>query len=690
MSRKVRIVGKVSKVVISRKSFDIISQKSSFEYYCTHDFDYLPLMVGDAVIVKGDYVDSVLTLDQYPMVVPGENKEAVVGYMRKGFRYKVGVSKIENIVSEVSSKYGSCIDYISNESQSYKIETTKTIFSYEKTSYSYVNSVRVSDILSSGNEGHDKNMIKWWYNNITLRRLYLLGLNKRTINEVEDYSLNQMYKILLDNPLRIVELDVPLCIKILKRTENSVTKKQIHQGKIARLIHKYRKDGWSGVPMSKVKLSCSDIDEHTKALVTDYKIVIDESSDTEIIYFCHQLKLENKVASEFNKRIKEKTLNIDVKYRMDTLDVDQKKAIRMAINNQISIITGPAGSGKTIVIGEIINNLRRLDISYEVVSFTGKAVARLQEVTDGKEALTMHRLMARGGPFKHLIIDEASMVSTKLMGTFLSGCGGNYKITLVGDVNQLLPIGWGSMFSESIKSMCIETTRLVNNYRSDDDGININSTNIIKDKGIDIKSYENFKLINGDMSDIDKVLKQMEDVEDFDKNNVTVLTPYNKNLENINKKLRTKFTNNTSDMFEEGDRVMMTQNNYEINVMNGEEGTVTGKYADYITVKFGGTTHKFVLESRKESYKDLVTTGSLVMSYGMTIHKSQGSEWKYVICYIGESYANSSFLSKNLLYTCITRAMKAIWVIGSIGDFRLGCSRDPSYRHDILHQRLSS
>lgn len=372
----------------------------------------------------------------------------------------------------------------------------------------------------------------------------------------------------------------------------------------------------------------------------------------------------------------------------------------------------------TTVIKELIHNLDEKGVKYRVVSFTGKAVARIREVTEKKEPMTMHMTITMSGnkktsEFSHVIIDEASMVTSELLYEFVCKFGTEFRLTLVGDPNQLTPIGWGTMFDQMIKSRVIPTYTLITCHRVNgvDNGILLNANNIVECAAPDYNGppfqfdeTENFKIIDGDISTIRDLIKILQDCG-TPSNKITILCPYNKYLQQINQ-ICQEIYNDQNRCVHDGqgkswrinDRVMMTENNYKINVMNGDEGNITDLTSTQVQVTFkDGTNHVFELSSDghgdidipngEEGRSKVLSTSCLVHSFGVSVHRYQGSECDYVIFYVPKS-APSKFLNRNLLYTGITRAKKLIWLVGDYDTMVRAATTAPPYRCDNLGQRL--
>jgi hypothetical protein len=384
----------------------------------------------------------------------------------------------------------------------------------------------------------------------------------------------------------------------------------------------------------------------------------------------------------------------------------------------------------TSIIGEIVHNLELRNIPYVVASFTGKAVSRIREAIKRKDPSTLHRLIARSHlikKFKHLIIDEASMVTAELMYQFFKAFPYDYAITLVGDPHQLPPIGWGSLFDELLKAKCVPTFYLSQNHRLEriqsigpdgssqdlENGIMINANAIVntfnphsdgEDDPVpfDFVQTDNFVLIEGSIERVYDIVRAMYS-QNIPSDQVTVITPYNKDLDDLNKTYQEIYNEgNRSVVDSRGklwmvrDRVMMLENQYSINVFNGMEMMVVDLDEESIVAMTkDGTQHRFNLEPTDRKHEDdepeeeELTVQLLGHAFAISVHKSQGSEWSYVIIYIPPNPANNTFLTRNLIYTAITRAKRAVWCVGDIDALRVAAVRPCPKRHETLAERLN-
>ena len=410
------------------------------------------------------------------------------------------------------------------------------------------------------------------------------------------------------------------------------------------------------------------------------------------------------------KKIKnfEKKFNDEEKKSNITLSEKQKEAIQLVNDNNVCVITGGPGTGKTTIIKFIIEMYKQEEKKVVLCAPTGRAAKRMSEAT-GEEATTIHRLLSLGKMEETLemervdyqiapidgdiiIIDEMSMVDVFLMNYILKGLYIGTKLVLVGDINQLPSVGPGNILKDIINSEVIETIELNEIFRQAAQSQIITNAhkvnngesflNITKEE-LQNKMQDFFYINETSME------KMLEDVislcsgrlkkygnYDFFKD-IQVLTPTKKgklgtkelNIElqnalNPNKKIEKKHGERT---FLVGDRVMQIKNNYDIywekngkengtGIFNGELGRISK--IDDITKQI-----EVQFDDEKKAWYEYSELEQLEHSYSITIHKSQGSEFDVVIMCLPP--VAPMLLSRNLLYTGITRAKKLLIVLGT-------------------------
>lgn len=397
------------------------------------------------------------------------------------------------------------------------------------------------------------------------------------------------------------------------------------------------------------------------------------------------------------------------------LSEKQKEAIRQINENNVTIITGGPGTGKTTIIKSIIEIYKQKKYKIVLCAPTGRAAKRMTETT-GEEAYTLHRLLEigkideesiykksdeyQGAPIDGdiIIVDEVSMVDMFIMSYLLDCIYKGTKLILVGDSDQLPSVGPGSVLQDLIKSEQITTVHLdkifrqaarskivVNAHRvnNGEPFIKKEEKEILEDEKDDffyINESNQERILEQVLSLCNGRLKKFGDYDFFE--NIQVLSPTKKGLlgtKELNKALQQELNphregeaekNNLGAIFRIGDKVMQIKNNYDKQwergtsnsyeigngVFNGEAGRITeiNEKEKYIRVKF---------DDNKTCIYEYNELEQLEHSYCITIHKAQGSEFDVIIMIIPQ--AAPMLLTRNLLYTGITRAKKMLIVIGN-------------------------
>ena len=409
------------------------------------------------------------------------------------------------------------------------------------------------------------------------------------------------------------------------------------------------------------------------------------------------------------------------------------------------------------ILGETSDNVMKkialkkkefIQISYPflICSFTGKAVSRIKEsLKDNislddfvkelaiKDACTINRLFTRKkyiSSIEYLIIDEASMLTTSLLYELLKKFQDKIsRIIFVGDVNQLEPIGFGSIFSQIIKSSVFPIYKLKKNYRVQaneeiKDGIIINSELIIRNKEKVMKYFpeDNFKIYEVTQEEKYKVLVNIYENSILEGNIPKVLVFYNKTRDEVNLriqkaccdlnecfgienvKIEEEFTEkfHTNRVFYKGDLIMQSENDAANNIFNVDTGIISEINDNYINVKFDGREKeiKYVTKIKPPYYEpgmkkcekdETLTTKSILLAYALTIDKSQGSEYDRVILFMDYIGLKNKFITWNRIYTGISRSKRFCDIITSSREmFCIGSAINPDIRLDITHDKLKS
>ena len=363
----------------------------------------------------------------------------------------------------------------------------------------------------------------------------------------------------------------------------------------------------------------------------------------------------------------------------------QKSAIKQALLSKVLVLTGGPGTGKTTTILGIISLLKRLGLTILLAAPTGRAAKRMSE-TCGMEAKTIHRLLGFKPPngYEHdsenpligdvLIVDECSMIDIVLMNSLLKAVPDEMKIILVGDVDQLPSVGAGNVLSDIIISGVIPVVKLNTIFRQAQGSDIINNAHKINHGEFPSlnngKGSDFFFIEQEDSAAIPQAIVELcktrlpkhYGVDPI--HGIQVLCPMNRSengASNLNAILQTALNPAIGSLkrggteYRIGDKVMQIKNNYEKNVFNGDIGIIQ-------SADLNARTLTVVFDNLPVEY-DISELDELVLSYATTIHKSQGSEYPIVIMpFTMQFYV---MLQRNLLYTGITRAKKALVLIGS-------------------------
>lgn len=412
---------------------------------------------------------------------------------------------------------------------------------------------------------------------------------------------------------------------------------------------------------------------------------------------CKELERVNEFIEDYNP--------LDI-----SLNMGQKEAIRKALLNNISVICGGAGSGKTTVIKAIADGFRHLGHSnIKLVSFTGKAAERASAIT-GIEATTIHRLLGlrENGSRKVnrikadvLIIDEFGMLGLELFNMLLDSVKEekNIRIVLVGDHNQLPSIAPGNVLKDLINSGMIPVVRLTEIVRQEKDSLIITNANKVlrgitldgSKAGLRLKKGE-FEFIEADSESIkdkvigviNKLLGKGESIYD-----IQVMSPIkggDNGVEELNREIAERLNyvqERDVYKFRVLNPAIVKRNNYQCNkqVFNGQRGTVirverTINRTEAVTVDFGN----------REVIFNHTEIDDIEIAYATTVHKMQGSESKTVIIVVDKE--QSRMITRELLYVAITRGVERVIVIGDREAFNEGIKKAGKERNSLLEERL--
>ncbi|MEE0269062.1 MAG: ATP-dependent RecD-like DNA helicase [Clostridia bacterium] len=472
-----------------------------------------------------------------------------------------------------------------------------------------------------------------------------------------------------------------------------------------------------------LKVEDDDIEHCLIDLNVKEEIVIEKREDENWVYSKEIYDAEANIASKLI--LLDSTQNIK---RIDSFDSElekiekagninlstkQEEAIQAINSNNVVIITGGPGTGKTTIIKNVIDIYKSHGKKVVLCAPTGRAAKRMTEMT-GEEAKTLHRLLEIGKIEKVneftimnyevapidadvIIVDEASMVDIYLMNYLLNGIYQGTKLILVGDTDQLPSVGPGSVLKDIINSERIKTIFLDEIFRqAAQSKIIVNSHKVndgeyflekeeqegLKDDFFYIKEKSQDIMLDQIISLCKGRLKNFGDYDFFE--NIQILSPTKKGLlgtKELNKRLQEELNPSNDEkkekkvgevIFREGDRVMQVKNNYDIYWEKGNTRSLTyengtgifnGELGKILKIDFLNKQIKILFDDEKEAWYAFSDMDQIEHAYAITVHKAQGSEFDVVIMVVTQSSA--MLLTRNLLYTGLTRAKKLLILIGN-------------------------
>lgn len=464
---------------------------------------------------------------------------------------------------------------------------------------------------------------------------------------------------------------------------------------------------------SLLELDPKEVAEHEKDFVLEKQIGYLHRKADSLLYINRFYEAERSIAGRL--------LQLDracVRYRVEDMEplvnramlesgleyaAMQRKAIFEAASSGVLIITGGPGTGKTTIIKALIRIYESMGCEVALAAPTGRAAKRMAEST-ACEARTIHRLLEvefrdeadgdEGATFARnehnlldadiIIIDEASMIDMFLMQALLAAVRPGARLVLLGDCDQLPSVGAGNVLHDLINSGCFNIVRLTEIFRQGSESLIVTNAHRInrgempvtdaRDKDFFFMKREGGALISTLAEVTAKRLPATYGVSAFDK--IQVITPTRKGAagtETLNQLLQAELNPPAKDkaekkfrnvVFREGDKVMQIRNNYDLTwdedgkerfgIYNGDIGVI-GKIYDrqsYMMVSFDGREVKYGFDLLED----------LELAYAITVHKSQGSEYPFVVMPVTDF--PPMLMTRNLLYTAVTRAKTMAVLIG--------------------------
>ena len=539
---------------------------------------------------------------------------------------------------------------------------------------------------------------------------------------------NTAIEKLKENPYRLVDDIMGIGFKIADRIAKKLgmqndSPQRVKAG-IKYILQEFANQGHCYVEQENIIRISSDLLETDESLIEKALVVL-KGSDEIIIqservwlpyYYFSELGVSKKLIEllhyphqYINIDIKEKINSLEEKYHI-TFAREQKEAINQVLQNRVLVLTGGPGTGKTTTTLGLIELFKELKLNITLAAPTGRAAKKLSETT-GRIAKTIHRLLKYSpknniflkneeNPLRTdvVILDEVSMIDILLMNQLLKAITPGTFVILIGDVDQLPSVGPGNILKDIIVSGVIPVVRLNTIFRQEKRSLIIVNAHRVNEGKYPIMKGErerDFYFIEEEnpQSAARKIIDlcthrlpfnyKIDPVAD-----IQVLTPMYKGAvgaDNLNYQLREALNpkgsqiNYKKSIFRVKDKIMQIKNNYDKEVYNGDIGIIN-------KINREDNTLEIDFYERKLTY-DFNDLSEIVLAYAITVHKSQGSEYKIVIMPVTTQHY--LLLQRNLLYTGITRAKEMVILIGTKKALWIAIKNNKTFhRNTLLNERL--
>ncbi|MCS4536613.1 AAA family ATPase [Mycoplasma sp. CSL7475-4] len=557
-----------------------------------------------------------------------------------------------------------------------------------------------------------------------LQKLYdVLKKDFPDLNLLDYFAQNNPYNLVIDDNYVFDEID-KLCHLLELDTSQERLKALVFSS-----IEKIMYNGSTLVSINDIEKQVAksaiynqaDLYEAIQSLINDNKLIFDERLKLITTY---KMREKEKFIAATLIALRNKSTNTKNNLTLNTLSPLQQEAFDKAVSNKISIISGFPGTGKSYVIKAIIdffkeNKIYRKKSDIAVVAPTGRASINIKNKLN-VEAKTIHSFFKIGDnslktnlsssstelEHKLLIIDEFSMVNTDILYLVLKNSPNLERLILVGDADQLPCIGPGNILADLVDSNVFPLTKLIEIFRTDSKEIPDHFLNVKNNHGIELNEKNTYsysekskpiEISEANEYDFQKQLVEIyqQKVNEFGIDNVAVLLPMNNTpngIVKINKLLQkwNKANNFNNDneveyrsfgsaenpkIFYLKDKVVQGENDYELDVYNGEIGYIKSFDGKKITVDF---LYKEIVYE-KEQFNKYISLG-----YAVTVHKFQGSESKSVIFGVLNEFER--MLDTKLIYTAVSRAQSNLVLLGDMQKYNY---RIQQHKNNNIHTSLT-
>jgi DNA replication protein DnaC len=656
----------------------ILAKKEDNIYECSYNTSTLKIEVGDAIAVKIKTIkipnkEIKCNIISKPLIIISSKQENIVELFRKSLSNRI---KAKALMEALLKEYNTIEELIKSLS----------LFAIKWWD---------PPILPGITKKQSLEILREWNYSRNYRQLFLFGLKWDEIHTYTKYTecdILDMVGICLTCPSFLFILD--------NESANEIA--QLTNAQIDKSLHTFCSVLYEETLHGKMFISGSVLTQDQKAALSQYPVKILKENIYLTYPYTVQESLGNHIRKLFNR-------NSTIKHNINNIAINplfsdqQKEILKIALISSLTVILGPAGSGKSLLLTGIYQNFVANNIPIILGCPTGMAAANLRIMLKCSDPRTLHYFLKKEGAPKVLLIDEISMLTPELLLKILDRFPSIQQLILIGDPNQLPPVkGFGSIVAALENLPCCY--KLKETFRFGDDLLK-SSLKILDGKVP--KDNNSFNSVPGKEENLIDAYKELIENK-VGLNDILILSPLNKVVESINntiqeylkekKNRKRSIKDSENNIWVIGDKVIFLENNPDCDVYNGQLGTIIDLNRDLVTVEFVDTIVSLKTRYNKDKIKKKyfdgdfedgyteskdMATNLIKLAYAVTIHKAQGSQAPIVLIYL-PYLKREGFITQNLLYTGITRAQTNVLLIGDMDTFKRGCKA----KHELYPIKL--